>query len=603
MAEKQKTITGAQKTRQEAEQRYTWRLEDFFETDELFQKEFDDLAGKLPEFEKFRGTLSNSAEALESFLSFYNDYGMRMERIYTYAHMRLSEDSGNSTYSGLADSAATLASKLDAATAFFTPELLSIDEEKLNGFLSTDLLRPYAHLIDNIVRNKEHTLSPELEEMLAQTGDISRTAQGIFQAMSYADMKYGNIIDEDGSEVELTLPKYSNLMQSKNRELRKTAYFQLMGEKLKFKNTWAAAYAGSVKKDMFYAKARKFNSCIEGSLANSNVPKSVYDNLITAVHEYLPALHRYYALRKKRLGLDEIAAYDMQVPIVADADTKMEFEQAKTVISEALACLGKEYGELLEKSYAERWIDVYDNAGKDTGAYSWGAYLVHPYILMNYAGKIGDMFTLAHEEGHAMHRHYSIKNQPYMYYDCVTFTAEVASTVNEALLVKHLLKTIEDKVQKEYILSFFINEFVGTVFRQAQFAEFEAEVHRRAEAGEPVSLAMCNEVYGKLNREYYGEGVMLPEGSEMSWASIPHFYTPFYVYQYATGFSAAIAFSDIILNGGEKELNDYLTFLKSGSNDYPIEILKKAGVDMYSPEPVRKALKIFEELISEMEQM
>ncbi len=579
--------------RSEINDKYKWKICDIFKDDESWQQCFDEALSEVNTFSQFNGKL-NDMKVLHDCLKKANETSEKVSKIYVYANMKLHEDSTKSFYQGLADKAEGLITKLSAATSFIQPEILTLDFESLKA---NESLKMYAHYFSDLFRQKDHILSFELEQLLAETGEISASFDNIYSMLSNADMKFGTIIDEDGNEVELTHGKYVSMLESKNRKVREDAFNALYNQYINQKNTIASIYSSSVKKDVFYAKARKYNSSLEYSLSTNNIPTAVYKNLIATINEHLGDLHKYIKLRKQILGLNELKMYDLYTPIVKAANTKINYEEAKEVVLKSLEPLGKQYVEQAEKGINGGWIDVYENKGKRSGAYSWGTYGVHPFVLLNYDNKINDMFTLSHEMGHAMHSYYSWNTQPYVYSGHTIFLAEVASTVNEALLMEHLLKTTKDEVQNKYLINYFIEQFRGTVFRQTMFAEFELKTHELAESGVPLDVDLLCNIYAELNKKYYGDAISYDEKIPMEWSRIPHFYSPFYVFQYATGFSAAIALSKQILQGNSER---YINFLKSGSSNYSIEILKQAGVDMTSSEPIKSALSLFSELVSKL---
>ena len=458
-------------------------------------------------------------------------------------------------------------------------------------------------MFDNLLRQKEHILPKEMEELLSKTMEFSNTADDVFSMFNNADIRFGMVKDENGQEIELTHGRYGKLMESKDREVRKATMEACYRPYEAHENTLAALYQANAKKESFYAKVRKYENAREYSLFSSNIPVSVYDNLIDAVHEALPVFYRYVALRKRLLKVDELHMYDVYAPLVDQDEQKIDFEQAKQMVKEGLQPLGEDYIELLEKGFRERWIDVYENQGKRSGAYSWGSYGVHPYVLLNYNGSLNHVFTLAHEMGHALHSWYSDQNQTYINAGYRLFVAEVASTCNEALLIQDMLKKTEDKKQKAYLINYFLEQFKSTLFRQTMFAEFEKLTHDMVDAGESLNAEVLKSVYRNLNEKYFGPDMVIDSQIEMEWARIPHFYNSFYVYQYATGFSAAMALSSKILKEGDAAVKNYKKFLSGGCSMYPIELLRVAGVDMEKPEPVKEALAVFAEFVKQMEEL
>lgn len=581
-----------------------WALEDLFLTDADWEAAVKQLEEQLAQLKGYAGKVSASADALYAYLTLADETENLFEKVLVYSNEKMHEDMGNSTYQGYAAQAQAAATRLSAAEAFFEPELLAMEESRLQGFLKEDpKLEKYRILIDRIWRRKEHTLSAAGEEILAKTYEMATAPDDIFSMFNDADAKFGTIRDENGKEVELTHGRFGGFMESSDRRVRKEAFEALYQTYDQFKNTLAATYSANVKKAKFYADVRKYPSALAAALAPGNIPTEVYDNLIETVHRFLPAMYRYVALRKRALGVEELHMYDVYVPLVADQTKKIPFAEAKGIVKRGLAPMGEEYVSHLEEGFDHRWIDVYENRGKRSGAYSWGAYGTHPYVLLNYQGKLDDVFTLAHEMGHALHSWYSNANQPYVYSGYLIFVAEVASTCNESLLMQYLLKESKDKKEKAYLLNHFIDQFKGTLFRQTMFAEFEKITHEMYAKGESLTAERLCAVYMDLNRKYFGEEMVSDPQIALEWARIPHFYTEFYVYQYATGFSCAIALSKRILEMGEAGVADYMKFLKGGCSKDPIELLKMAGVDISTPKPVEDALQLFEELVSELEEL
>jgi len=581
-----------------------WALEDLFLTDADWEAAVKQLEEQLAQLKGYAGKVSASADALYAYLTLADETENLFEEVLVYSNEKMHEDMGNSTYQGYAAQAQAAATRLSAAEAFFEPELLAMEESRLQGFLKEDpKLEKYRLLIDRIWRRKEHTLSAAGEEILAKTYEMATAPDDIFSMFNDADAKFGTIRDENGKEVELTHGRFGGFMESSDRRVRKEAFEALYQTYDQFKNTLAATYSANVKKAKFYADVRKYPSALAAALAPGNIPTEVYDNLIETVHRFLPAMYRYVALRKRALGVEELHMYDVYVPLVADQTKKIPFAEAKEIVKRGLAPMGEEYVSHLEEGFDHRWIDVYENRGKRSGAYSWGAYGTHPYVLLNYQGKLDDVFTLAHEMGHALHSWYSNANQPYVYSGYLIFVAEVASTCNESLLMQYLLKESKDKKEKAYLLNHFIDQFKGTLFRQTMFAEFEKITHEMYAKGESLTAERLCAVYMDLNRKYFGEEMVSDPQIALEWARIPHFYTEFYVYQYATGFSCAIALSKRILEMGEAGVADYMKFLKGGCSKDPIELLKMAGVDISTPKPVEDALQLFEELVSELEEL
>lgn len=590
--------------RSEADKRYTWAIEDLYATDELWQEEYNRIKEMLPEIGKYQGKLSQSAESLLGYLKLSDELSQLLERVYVYANQKYHEDTANPIYQDLSSKAGTLYVQVNSATAFATPEILSIPEERLKQYIQEcDGLKLYEFYLQDIMRIKPHVLSPEMESLLADAGEVTEAADNIYSMFNNADIKFPEIKDENGESVRITHGRFVTLLESRDRRVRKEAFMGLYNTYNSFRNTLAATYSANVKQEIFYAKARKYNSTLERALDANNIPVEVYTNLIEAVHKNMELMYRYVGLRKKLLGLDEMHMYDLYTPLVPDIKMEMPFEEAKKIVEKGLQPMGEEYLTILREGFNNRWIDVYENENKRSGAYSWGAYGTHPYVMLNYNDTLSNVFTLAHEMGHAIHSYYSDKTQPYIYAGYKIFVAEVASTCNEALLINYLLKNTSDKKQKAYLVNHFLEKFKGTLYRQTMFAEFEMLTHRMAEKGESLTADALCKLYHDLNVLYFGDNIVVDPEIDMEWARIPHFYTSFYVYQYATGFSAAIAISRRILEEGRPAVDDYIKFLSSGSSNYPIELLKIAGVDMSTPEPVNNALKFFSELLDSMEQL
>ncbi|NLZ54547.1 MAG: oligoendopeptidase F [Thermoanaerobacteraceae bacterium] len=587
--------------REEIDDKYKWKLEDIYENEELWEKDYSEVKSQLNLFDEYRGNV-NTAEKLLGVLKLKDEVTMKVDRLFTYARMRRDEDNSRSKYQALADRAMSLVVELSSRTSFIEPEILSLSEEKIRNFLEqNEDLKLYRHFLENLLRMKAHILDADREKMLAEVSEIAQAPGDIFKMLDNADIRFPKIKDEDGNEVELTKGRYIKFMESENREVRKAAFEALYHTYKSMINTLSATTAANVKANIFIKNQRKFKSSLEASLFFDNVPTKVYDNLINTVHQRLDLMHRYVSLRKKALGLDEIHMYDLYVPLVKGYDKTVSYDEAKQMVIDGLAPMGDEYISILKEGFNSGWIDVYENRGKTGGAYSWGTYGTHPYVLLNFQGKLNDVFTIAHEMGHAIHTYFSSKNQPYIYAQYTIFLAEVASTCNEAILINYLLKNARTKEEKMYLLNHFMEQFRGTVYRQTMFAEFEKIIHEKAEAGEPLNAQMLQEIYHKLNESYYGPDICIDQLIDYEWARIPHFYSSFYVYKYATGFSAAIAISKSILEKGMPAVNAYKEFLSSGSSDYSLELLKKVGVDLTNPKPIQEALDVFENLLNEFE--
>lgn len=589
--------------RADADPKYTWALEDIYPSDEAWDAAYAEAQNFSRQISAFRGRLSTSARTLLEFLQLGETISVAFDSLYGYAQRRSDEDTAVSKYQGMSSKAISLMVAVDAAGSFETPELLAIPDEKLDQFYQElPELTVYRTYLDNLRRKRAHILSDAEEKLLASAGEISQSPDTIYSMFADADLKFPPAVDSAGNEHELTHGSYIPLMHSTDRVLRKSAFQSLYSMYGKFRNTAAAILTAQVKQLKFHADARRYPSTLHMSLDSSNVPTEVYTNLIQAVHDNMQPMYRYVALRKKLLGVDELHMYDLYTPIVADADEKIPYEQAKETVLRALAPLGEDYLNILREGFDNRWIDVYENVGKCSGAYSAGL-RVHPYVLMNYADTLDSMFTLAHEMGHAIHSYLSNKNQPVIYSDYVIFVAEVASTCNEALLMQYLLNNTTDPRKRAYLINYFLEQFRTTLYRQTMFAEFELEINRRNEAGESLTAEVYNRIYHDLNVRYFGDGIVIDPEIDLEWARIPHFYYDYYVYQYATGYAAAIALSRRILREGEPAVRDYLEFLSGGCSKDPISLLRGAGVDMATTQPITEALRLFDELIDEMEQL
>jgi oligoendopeptidase F len=590
--------------RSEIPEKDTWRLEDIFATDKEWEKEFDEVKELIPSVTAYAGKLGESSENLYNALKTQDDVTLRVEKLYAYAHMRYDQDTTNSFYQGLNDRIQNLYTQVASALSFMTPEILAIEEEKISSFLEeNEALRLYKHTLEEITRQRPHVLSAEEEALLAKAGDVLGASSTTFGMLNNADLEFPTIKDEEGNEVEVTHGRYTRFLESEDRRIRKEAFSAMYDTYGKFKNTFASTLSGTVKRDNFNALVRHYESARQAALSANNIPEEVYDNLVTTINKHLPLLHRYTKLRKKVLNVDELHMYDLYTPLVKNVNMKVTYEEAKEYTLKGLEPLGEEYKSVLEEGFNNRWVDVHENKGKRSGAYSSGSYGTNPYVLMNWQDNVNNLFTLAHEFGHSVHSYYTRKTQPYPYGDYSIFVAEVASTTNEALLNEYLLENLEDEKQKQYVLNHYLEGFRATVFRQTMFAEFEHDIHVKAQNGEPLTPELLSKTYYDLNKKYFGEDMVIDEDISLEWARIPHFYYNYYVYQYATGFSAATALSKQILEEGEPAVERYLEFLKAGSSDYPINVLKKAGVDMTSAKPIEEALKVFEEKLDEMEKL
>ena len=587
--------------RSEVDPKNTWATEDLFANDEAWEQAMAELASMPEQMASFRGRLGESGACLLDYFRLSDTYSLKISRAANYAFRKADEDTAVGRYQEMRGKIISLDVAVSSASVFDTPEILAIPDETLERFYrETPDLQLYRRALDKIRARRAHVLSDAEEKLLASAGEMAESPEQIGSMFRDADLKFPEAVDANGEKHQLTQGSYIPMLQSADRVLRKSAFETLYHTFGSFKNTTAACLDAQMKQLIFFARARKYDSALDASLARTEVPVSVYTNLIQTVSDNLPYMYRYVRLRKKLMGLDELHMYDIYTTLVSDAEREITFEQAKQTVLEGLAPLGAEYRAMLEEGFANRWIDVYENEGKRSGAYSSGA-LPHPYVLLNHQNTLDSQFTLAHEMGHALHSYLSLKNQPTVYSDYVIFVAEVASTCNEVLLMRHLLSKTTDKRERAYLINYFLEQFRGTLYRQTMFAEFELMMSRRAEAGQALTADALCEMYYDLNKKYYGEDVVVDREIAMEWARIPHFFYNFYVFQYATGFSAAVAIANRILREGQPAVDDYLKFLSSGSTMDPISLLKIAGVDMASPAPINDALKIFDDLISEME--
>lgn len=590
--------------RSEVPEEYTWNLKDMFESDEAWLEEYEALKVYPAEVAKLQGTLGESAANLLEFFKKDDELSVRLETLYTYASCSGDQDMSNAKYQDFRGKAMATIVAIESASAYATPEIMAIPEEKLNAFYAEcPELETYRRSIYKIRRRAAHILSKEEEALLASAEEMADSADKIGGILRNADLKFPSVVDSEGNEHALTNGSFVPLEESSDRVLRKNAFEAFYGRYGDFKNTIAMTLDGEFKKRNFFAKARKYNTTREAALDHTEVPEEVYDNLIEAVHSNLDKMYKYVALRKKMLGVDELHMYDVYTPIVADAASKISIDEAKATVLEALAVLGEDYTALLKEGFENRWIDVYENEGKRGGAYSTGSGKPHPYVLLNHKDTLDSMFTLAHEMGHALHSYHSTKYQPVNTAGYVIFVAEVASTCNEVLLMRHLLGKTTDKTERAYLINHFLDSFKGTVYRQTMFAEFEREIGRMSERGEALTADALSAKYHELNKLYFGPDMVSDDGIALEWARIPHFFYNYYVFQYATGFSAAVAIANKILAEGEPAVAAYKKFLSSGGSADPISLLKIAGVDMSSPEPVNSALKLFGELVEEMEEL
>ena len=590
------------KDRKDIDVKDTWNLESIYANNELWEEDYAALEKDAAEFAKLKGAIEADVSKIPAVLDAYYGLHRRLSKLSVYARMRFDQDTTDSTYQTMSAKIGSLGVKIGAASAFVEPEILSYSKEQLEAAeKENERTAYYGRKIEEMLRGQEHTLDAEKEELLAAAGDMAEAPDDIFSVLMNADMKYPDIVLEDGTHLPLTNSTYISYMESPDRAVREGAFKTLYGQIASLKNTFAAIYRGNLKQAKFYAQSRKYSSARAMYLADSNVPESVYDTLLSAVHEALPMMYRYVAVRKKVLGVDKLHMYDVYTPIVAAQNQTYEFEQAKQMVLEALKPMGEDYLSHAREGLENRWIDIYPNKGKKGGAYSWGCYDSQPFILLNYTKNLDSVFTLIHEMGHSIHSYYSITAQDYAYSDYKIFVAEVASTCNECLLMHDLLEKTTDKEQRKYLLNHYLDSFKGTLFRQTMFAEFEKTAHDYCAQGKPLTAEALSQMYLELNQKYFGPDMEKDEEIAYEWMRIPHFYTPFYVYQYATGYSAAVALSAKILKEGKPAVDAYMSFLKGGESKDPIDLLKMAGVDMTTEKPVADALALFGELVAELE--
>ncbi|SDY56948.1 oligoendopeptidase F [Thermoactinomyces sp. DSM 45892] len=582
----------------------TWRLEDIFATDDAWEQEYKEIKATLPQFTQFQGKLGSSANILFQALQTRDQVSERLGKVFVYARMRYDQDTTNSHYQAYNDRAASLMTEASNAMSYYRPEILAIPEEKVTSFVKEhEKLSLYGYELEILNRFRSHTLSEKEESLLAQASEVLGSSSRTFSYINNADIKFPSILDEKGEEVEITHGRYIQLLENKDPRVRKEAFQSVYETYGKLRNTLASTLSGQVKKQNLIAKIRHYGSARQKALHDNQIPESVYDQLIETVHEHLPLLYRYFDIRKKALGLEELHLYDLFVPLTSELEMKVSYEEAKELLLKGLHPLGDEYLQVLQTAFDNRWVDVYENQGKRSGAYSFGTYGTNPYILMNWQNSVDNLFTLAHEFGHSVHSYYTRKTQPHVYGDYSIFVAEVASTCNENLLNDYLLKNTTDPQKRLYLITHHLDKFRSTIVRQTMFAEFELLIHQKDQAGEALTADVLSQMYYDLNKKYFGEGVVIDPEIALEWARIPHFYYNFYVYQYSTGISAATALSKQILEEGQPAVDRYLDFLKAGSSQSPIDILKHAGVDMNSPEPIREAFVVFKEYLDELEML
>src|SRR5690625_2669329 len=598
MTEKTKEIP----RREDVPKALTWDLEDIFATDELWEEERKQLNKEIRNISGYRGKIGNSDQNLYEVLHYQDHLLERVGKLYTYARMRYDQDTTNQFYQSMHAKAESVLTLISSEMSFIVPEIIAIDEDTLEGFINEmDALKVYRHALDEITRQRQHVLSQKEESLLAQASEPLQSASQTFSMLNNADLQFPTIKNEQGEDVEVTHGRFIGFLESDDRRVRRDAFKAMYDTYGQLKNTFASTLTSNIKKNNFYANVRNYNSARQAALSRNNIPEQVYDHLIEAIHDKLPLLHRYVRLRKQILELDELHMYDLYTPLVKDIDMEITYEDAQKKVLASLEPLGKEYINIVKEGFANRWIDVVENKGKRSGAYSSGSYGTHPYILLNWQNKMNDVFTLAHELGHSVHSYYTRKTQPFRYGNYSIFVAEVASTCNEALLNDYLLNYSENEKERLYLLNHYLEGFRGTVFRQTMFAEFEHDIHVRMQNGEALTADRLTDIYYDLNKKYFGDDIIIDEEIGLEWARIPHFYFNYYVYQYATGYSAATSLAQQILDNEDNAVDRYIDFLKAGSSDDPIDVLKKAGVDMTSKQPILDALDVFEQKLNELE--
>lgn len=579
-----------------------WDIDVMFPTKDHLEAEFVKIDTLIEKIQGFKGQLMKTPESLYNALTTQLEIARILENVSTYCKMKLDEDTRISDHQGMHSRVESIGVKIQEAFSFIIPEILASDEKIVMDYMSKhNGLEGYRQMLDDILRRKPHTLSSSEEQILAMAGDLASTSYNAFEMLSAADLKFPFIKNEKGEEFQLTHGNFIPTMESKDREVRKNAYEAFYSVYDNHINTMAALLQSEVKKNSFFARAKHFETARHAALFENNVPVSVYDQLIEAVNKNLPAMHKYMGIRKRMLGVDILKMYDIYVPIIQSVDMRFTYEEAQKLVLESLAPLGSKYVETVKEAYESHWIDVYENTGKRSGAYSWGTYDSKPYILLNYHDNMDNMFTLTHEMGHSMHSHLTKNNQPYVYGNYSIFLAEVASTTNEALLNHYLLENVKSKEEKLLLLNHYLEQFRGTVFRQTMFAEFERDIHQMVESGGAMTAEVLKAHYKKLNEKYYGPEMEVDDTIALEWARIPHFYYNFYVFQYATGFSAAVALSEAIVKEGQPAVERYLSFLSAGNHKYPVDILKAAGADMASGQPVEACLALFSKLVDEFD--
>ncbi len=584
------------------EPRLRWKLEHIFASLEAWEAEFARVERAIEAIAALRGTIRADARDLAAILDRHGETGAALDRVYVYAHLFRDEDTRAPTAQAIAERAAQLGTRFAEAGSSLEPEILALGPEKILELRETRELAVYRHFLDDLLRKREHTLSPREEELLAMAGEVTRTPRTVFGMLNDADLTFGTIRDEEGREVEITHGRYARFLESADRRVRRDAWTALYSAFEAHKNTLAGLLGGVVKRDVFYARARGYRSSLHAALHPANIPENVFTTLLSTLDEERAVVHRSTAMRRRLLGVEDLRVYDLHAPLTRTEPPKVSWDEACELLVEGLAPLGDAYVSVLRQGLSGGWIDVVETRGKRSGAYSWGAYGTHPYVLLNYQGTVDHLFTLAHEMGHALHHHFTNANQPYVLSHYPIFLAEVASTTNEALLLDHLLRVKKDPAWRSVLLSQAIDQIRGTVITQVIFARFEQEIHEMAERGEPLTVTSFSEAYSRIFTRMLGPDLVFDESSALGWARIPHFYSNFYVYQYATGYAAAIALSRRVLTGEESARRAYLGFLEAGDSDFPIEILKRAGVDLGTPGPVRDTLEHFGSLLDQLEE-
>ena len=591
-------------TRDQIEGKYKWNLADFFPSDAAWQVEFDALKAKIPEMGQFQSKLGESSNILAQCLMLNDTLGMRAHRLYVYASLKSDEDSRVGAYQEMSDKARVLYSQISQATAFVEPEILEIPDSTLRTFLESDKgLALYRFYLEDIIRRKTHIRSQEVEEVLALASPVTAGPNRIFTMVDDADIKFPTVKDENGNDIELTKGRFGQILESQDRNVRRAASEAYNDTYKKYMNTLAATLSSSVNGDVFYTRVRGYNTCLERSLDDYNIPQSVFDNLIKAVNDNFEPLHKYISLRKKYLAVDTLFGFDLSVPLVPEVKKEYTYDQAREFMLKGLKSLGNEYLKNVQMSLDAHWIDVYETQGKRSGGYTWGTYMVHPVMLLNFTGTLTDVFTLGHEMGHLMHSYYSYRNEPYVYAGHSLFTAEVASTCNEAIMIKYMIDHTKDRNEKLYLLNYYIDQIIGTFYTQAWFSEFEKKIHETVEQGGALSAESLRKFYREIFQKYYGPDFYIPEDRDLGGIRIDHFYRQYYVFQYATSYAASQMLSKKIMDGDKQAAAAYMEFIKTGASDYPVNILKKAGVDMTTTAPFDNTIKIFGELVDEFEKL